>query len=141
VAPIGRLGKVRSQRSYETLENKDLKKVLDELNALWNFKSYEVDGPSFLTVKEDSGLNTKLVTNRPLNLLISNVRVRGGVPGKRTISIEHLKLSGMANFVDYVFIDTHDVELKEKGYLVAGVSGYGGSSKQALILVISGEIK
>ncbi|MBE3144280.1 MAG: secretin and TonB N-terminal domain-containing protein [Planctomycetes bacterium] len=123
------------------IENKDLKKVLDELKALWNFRSYEVDGPSFLTVHEDSGPdNFKLVTDRALNLVISNVKVRGDEPGKRTISIEQLKLTGMTNFVDYVFIDTHDVTLKEKGYLVAGVSGYGSASN-ALILVINAEIK
>ena len=124
-----------------TIENKDLKKVLDELKALWNFRSYEVDGPSFLTVHEDSGPdNFKLVTDRALNLVIADVKVRGNEPGKRMISIEQLKLTGMTNFVDYVFVDTHDVTLKEKGYLVAGVSGYQ-SSKSALILVISAEIK
>jgi len=37
-------------------------------------------------------------------------------------------------------VDTHDVELKEKGYLVAGVSGFGSATK-ALILVVSAEIK
>jgi hypothetical protein len=125
----------------DAIENKDLKKVLDELKALWNFKSYEVDGPSFLTVREESGPdNFKLVTNRALNLVLSNVKVRGDESGKRTISIEQLKLTGMTNFVDYVFVDTHDVTLKEKGYLVAGVSGYGSASN-ALILVISAEIK
>jgi hypothetical protein len=51
-----------------------------------------------------------------------------------------MKLAGMTNFVEYVFVDTRDVTLKEKGYLVAGVSGYQ-SSKSALILVISAEIK
>lgn len=125
----------------DAIENKDLKKVLDELKALWNFKSYEVDGPSFLTVREESGPdNFKLVTNRALNLVLSNVKVRGDESGKRTISIEQLKLTGMTNFVDYVFVDTHDVTLKEKGYLVAGVSGYGSASN-ALILVINAEIK
>ncbi len=142
IAPIGRLGRVRSSSTHETLENKDLKKVLDELNSLWNFSTYEVDGPSFLTLRETSGPNSfKLVTNRPLNLQVTNVKVRGTEIGKRTIFIEHLKLSGMANFVDYVFIDTHDVVIDEKGYLVAGVSGYGSSSHQALILVLNAEIK
>jgi hypothetical protein len=142
VAPAGRLGDVRNSARRTSLENKDLKKVLDELNTLWNFTSYEVDGPSFLTIREDSGANSyKLVTNRPLNLLISNIKVSGEEIGKRRISIEQLKLSGMANFVDYVFIDTREVTLKEKGYLVAGVSGYGSSSQQALILVINGEIR
>jgi len=115
----------------------ELKKVLDELRALWNFTSFETDGPSFITVRESSGsANFKLVTDRPLNLSVTNVKVKGDEPGKRSISIERLKLSG----VDTLYIDTTDVSLKEKGYLVAGVSGYGSAS-QALILVISAEIK
>lgn len=124
-----------------TGENKELRRVLDELKALWNFKTYDVDGPSFVTVREDTGPNNfKLVTNRELNLVVSNVKVMGDEPGKRIVSIEQLKLTGRRNFVDYVFVDTHDVTLKEKGYLVAGVSGYG-SATNALILVISAEIK
>jgi len=139
VAPVRVL---LSPKQAEGLENaQKLKKVLDELKTLWNFKTYEVDGPSFLTVVEDSGPNNfKLVTNLALNLVVSNVKVIGDEPGNRTVSIEQLKLTGMMNFADYVFVDTHDVTLKEKGYLVAGVSGYG-SATNALILVISAEIK
>jgi type IV pilus assembly protein PilQ len=48
VAPIGRPGRWQSQKKKETIENEDLKRVLDELNSLWNFATYEVDGPSFL---------------------------------------------------------------------------------------------
>ncbi len=137
VAPVRVLGPEKG----EGIENKELKKVLDELKTLWNFKTYEVDGPSFVTVREDSGPNNfKLVTNRQLNLIVSNAKVTGEEPGNRTITIEQLKLTGMSNFVDYVFVDTHDVTLKEKGYLVAGVSGYGSASN-ALILVINAEIK
>jgi hypothetical protein len=141
VAPLKIIGSEQGQGKAETLENRELKKVLDELKALWNFKTYDVDGPSFLTVIEDSGPNNfKLVTNRALNLILSNVRVQGDEPGKRVISIEQLKLTGMTNFVEYVFVDTRDLALKEKGYLVAGVSGYGSASS-ALILVINAEIK
>jgi type II secretory pathway component GspD/PulD (secretin) len=141
VAPLRILGRERYPEKGDAIENKDLKKVLDELKTLWNFKTYEVDGPSFLTVQEDSGPNNfKLVTNRQLNLVVSNAKVTGEEPGKRTITIEQLKLTGMTNFVDYVFVDTHDVTLKERGYLVAGVSGYGSASN-ALILVINAEIK
>jgi type II secretory pathway component GspD/PulD (secretin) len=141
VAPLRILNREQNPEKSDTIENRELKRVLDELKTLWNFKTYEVDGPSFVTVREDSGPdNFKLVTNRALNLVVSNVKVMGDEPGKRTVSIEQLKLTGMTNFTDYVFVDTHDVTLKEKGYLVAGVSGYG-SSTNALILVISAEIK
>ena len=141
VAPLRILSREQNPEKSDTIENKELKKVLDELKTLWNFKTYDVDGPSFVTVREDTGPNNfKLVTNRALNLVVSNVKVIGDEPGKRTVSIEQLKLTGMMNFADYVFVDTHDVTLKEKGFLVAGVSGYGAATN-ALILVISAEIK
>jgi type II secretory pathway component GspD/PulD (secretin) len=137
VAPV----RILSPEKGEEIDNKELKRVLDELKALWNFKTYEVDGPSFLTAVEGSGPNNfKLVTNRQLNLVVSNAKVIGEEPGRRMITIEQLKLTGMTNFVDYTFVDTHDATLKEKGYLVAGVSGFGSATK-ALILVISAEIK
>jgi type II secretory pathway component GspD/PulD (secretin) len=140
---ILRVARIRalSPEKSDAIENKDLKRVLDELKTLWNFKTYEVDGPSFVTVREDTEPNNfKLVTNRALNLVVSNVKVIGDEPGKRIVSIEQLKLTGMMNFADYVFVDTHDVTLKENGFLVAGVSGYGSASN-ALILVINAEIK
>ena len=141
IAPLRILSREQNPEKGDVIENKDLKKVLDELKTLWNFKTYEVDGPSFLSVHEDSGPNNfKLVTDRSLNLVVSNVKVLGDEAGKRTVSIGQLKLTGRTNFVDYVFVDTADVLLKEKGYLVAGVSGYG-SAANALILVISAEIK
>ncbi len=141
IAPLRILSREQNPEKGDVIENKDLKKVLDELKTLWNFKTYEVDGPSFLSVHEDSGPNNfKLVTNRTLNLVVSNVKVLGDEAGKRTVSIGQLKLTGTTNFADYVFVDTQEVTLKERGYLVAGVSGYGSASN-ALILVISAEIK
>jgi hypothetical protein len=141
IAPLRILNREQNPEKGDTIENKELKRVLDELKTLWNFRTYDVDGPSFLTVREGSGPNNfKLVTNRALNLVVLNAKVLGDESGKRTISIEQLKLTGMMNFADYVFVDTHDVILKEKGFLVAGVSGYGSASN-ALILVISAEIK
>jgi hypothetical protein len=137
VAPVTVLNPLK----IEGTENKELKRVLEELKALWNFRTYDVDGPSFVTVGEGSGPdNFKLVTDRHLNLIVSNAQVVGEELGKRTITIGQLRLSGKQNFEEYVYVDTHDVELKEKGYLVAGVSGFGSATK-ALILVVSAEIK
>jgi hypothetical protein len=118
-----------------------LKKVLDEMNRLWKFDSYVVEGPSFIPVKEAAGPDSfKLLSSMTMNLLVSDVKVTGEEAGKRTISIGELRLSGRVNFVDLVFLDTHDVTLKENGYLVAGVSGYAGSDK-ALVLVLNAEIE
>jgi hypothetical protein len=129
-------------KTNDTIENKELKRVLDELRSLWNFNAYNVDGPSFVTVHEGSEQSVlKLVTNRPLNLFLSNVKVVGEDIGKRTVSIEELKLTGLlGRDQETVFLDTRDTTLKENGYLVAGVSGYG-SAAIALILVINAEIK
>ena len=119
----------------------ELKKVLDEMNALWKFEQYYVEGPSFITVKEMSGPDSfKLLSNWQMNLLISGVKVTGEESGKRSISIGQLRLSGQLNFLNAIFMDTHDIVLKEKGYLVAGVSGFSGTG-EALILVINAEIK
>jgi hypothetical protein len=142
IAPLYVFSREQNPDRGDVIENKELKKVLDELKALWNFTTYTVDGPTFLTVREESSANNvKLVSNRPLNVLIWNPKIGGDEPGKRTISIEQVMLTGpSAASSDIVYLNTHDITLKEKGYLVAGVSGYE-SSKTALILVISAEIK
>jgi len=124
-----------------TAVDPELKGVLDEMNTLWKFESYEMEGPSFIPVKEATGPNSfKLLSSRQMNLLVSEVKVTGEEAGKRTITIGQLRLSGEVNSLKLVFLDTHDIVLKENGYLVAGVSGYVGSDK-ALILVLIGEIK
>jgi len=128
-------------KKSEAVIDAELRKVLDEMNTLWKFESYFIEGPSYIPVKEATGPDSfKLLSSHQMNLLVSEVKVRGEEPGKRTITIGELKLSGQVNFLDLVFLDTHDVALKENGYLVAGVSGYVGSDK-ALILVLNGEIK
>ena len=138
--------KEQEEQENEVIENKDLRKVLDELRNLWNFKSYKVDGPSFLTIKEDSGLSfVRLVsTVSNFNMHIFHVKVRGEKPGKRIVSIGQLQLKWTAPFDnnEKTLISTDNITLKEKGYLVAGVSGFrSGKKGNALILVINTEIK
>ena len=43
------------KQEQEEIEDKELKQVLDELNKLWKFQSYQIDKPFFITVKEESG--------------------------------------------------------------------------------------
>lgn len=139
--------KEQETQEDEVIENKDLKKVLDELNSLWKFKSYKIDGPSFLTVKDGSGSNYfKLVSaTSNFNMHILHIDVRGEKPGKRIVSIGQilLKWTDVYGKNEQTLISTKDVTLKENGYLVVGVSGYayGGGLGKALILVISAEIK
>ncbi len=130
------------------IDNRDLKSVLDELKDLWNFKHYWVEAPSFLTVRDGSGNNHfKLVSSHlDLGMNILHVRLGGEEPGKRVISAGQIQLIRNMNTANgetkTSLIDTKEISLKEKGYLVVGVSGLGpGWSGLALILVISAEIQ
>ena len=139
-------GPYKDALKNETREitNKDLKRVLDEMKGLWNFKHYWLDSPSFLMVKDGSGSNFfKLVSSRDLVMDILHVQVKGDEPGKRTISVGGIQLSQeLPNLGRAKLIGTNDINFKEKGYLVVGVSGFhSGLSGLALILVISAEIK
>lgn len=122
------------------IQDVNLKNALQELGNLWNFKSYSVDKPSFVTIREGSGPEVfRLVSFYNLNMEITNVRVRDETAGDRTISIETMKLWGTMNFVETNFLETYNRTMKEKGFLVAGISGFGAD--KALILVINAEVK
>lgn len=142
--------KEKLEEEDEVIENKDLRMVLNELRNLWNFKSYKVEGPSFLSIKEDSGSNSfRLVSSVSFfNMLVLDVDVREEDPGERVVSIDQIllkwKLTG-TNPEELTLIDTKEISLKEGGYLVAGISGYGfpyqGKAAKALILIINAEVK
>jgi hypothetical protein len=133
------------------IDNRDLRAALDEMKGLWNFKHYWVDAPSFMTVKDGSGgSNLKLVSGlldyADFTMALRHVFVSGDELGKRTITMGEIKLDLNVNAPNAqkisTLIDTQDISLKEKGYLIVGVSGLEtGWSGLALILVISAEIK
>ncbi len=139
--------KKQETQEDEVIENKGLKRVLDELNSLWKFQSYKIDGPSFLIVKDGSGSNFfKLVSSTSdLNMYILHVDVRGEKPDKRMVSIGQIQLKWVDSFGknEQTLISTKDVTLKENGYLVVGVSGFpfGKDIGRALILIINAEIQ
>jgi hypothetical protein len=124
------------------IADKDLKRVLEEMKGLWNFKYYWVDSPSFLVVKDGAaGSMFKLVSPYDFDMNVLRVQLRGDEPGKRIISVGQIQLFQTVG-PTFKLIDTSDVTFKEKGYLVVGVSGFqAGWSSSALILVISAEIK
>jgi len=130
------------------IDNKELKKVLDELKNLWNFKYYFVQSPSFLIVKDGSSSNSFKLVSSPYNfdMYVLHPQLRGDEPGKRIVAVGGIQLVQLINKPigqeKSALIDTSDVTFKEKGYLVVGVSGFNaGWSSSALILVISAEIK
>ncbi len=131
------------QTETKEITDKDLKRVLDEMKGIWNFKHYWVDSPSFLIAKDGSGsTRAKLVGRYDLELLLRNVQLRGDEPGKRIVSVGEIGLTQKVNGGVDNLIDTSEITLKEKGYLVVGVSGLqAGLRNGALILVISAEIK
>jgi len=140
--------KEKEPQEDEAVENKDLRKVLDELRNLWNFKSYKVDGPSFLTIKEDSGLDSFRLVSSVSNFYMNIVhaKVIEEERGKRHVSIGQIQLkwrSGLTAEYEQTLINTSNITIKENGYLVAGISGYGFSGKdaKALILIINADIK
>jgi hypothetical protein len=129
------------RKSFDQIDDADLKKVLDELRSLWNFKYFLVDTPSFLTVKDGSEANSfRLVSrNSVFELGLFRPQIRGDEPGKRIIAVGQIQLVQTANFSTGKLIETSDVTLKEKGYLVVGVGG--SIVGDAIILVVSAEIK
>jgi hypothetical protein len=138
----------KEEQEDEPIENKGLKKVLDELRSLWNFKSYKIDGPSLMTVKEDSGSNhSRLVSSvSNFNMLIYHVKVKGEKPGERIITLGQIQLNWRPSLLnkesDQTLISTDSTTIKENGYLVAGISGFSAQGKgKALILIINAEIQ
>ncbi len=125
------------------ISDKELKKVLDEMKGLWNFKHFWVDSPSFLLAKDGSGTNqSKLVGQLNATLALENVQLRGEDVGKRIISVGRVVLVQNTSQRQEHLINTSDITFKESGYLVVGVSGMSEArSNRALILVISAEVK
>jgi hypothetical protein len=126
-----------------SIDDPDLKRILDELKGLWNFKSYRVDSSSLFTVKDESGDNFfRLISEwTPYGLIILHPQIRGEEPGKRIIYIGQIQLKEPAvqNSGGSTIIDAHDVTFKEKGTLVVGVGGM--PMVGAVILIISADIK
>ena len=136
------LGEKEEQKE---IEDKGLELVLSELKSLWNFQSYKIDNPSFVTVKEESGSNFfRLVSELYLfGLRIMHVNLNSEKPGERNISIGQIQLQQpVRNENEIILIDSKNITVKENGYLVVGVSGINWARRgDALILVISAEIK
>jgi len=128
------------------LENHDLKKVLDELKGLWNFKAYYMDNPSFITLKDGSGpVSSRLVSSLyNFDIELFGVQIRGDEPGKRPISVGQIRLNQNTGERRAALIETKDLSIKENGYLVVGVSGFNSlysPESLALILILRAEIK
>jgi hypothetical protein len=123
----------------DTIENKDLKRVLGEVSNLLNFKSYLLDGASVITVKDGSEFNRLMLSSsmsEKLRFDFKGISVLTGSNGKRSVKFEFW-LYQLSNKQELLSSET---EIPEDGYLVAGVSRIGDDGK-SLVLVINAEIK
>ncbi|MEN8154665.1 MAG: hypothetical protein ABFR75_11650 [Acidobacteriota bacterium] len=117
----------------EKIENKDLKKVLNELKEVLSFKSFKVDGVASLAVMEgarSSSIKLSSKSGLDLKLRLVNVSIKKEKSGKRSVHFHFniFKLIESSTFV------------RENGYLVAGVSKIGKNG-DSLILIINTEIE
>jgi len=127
------------------IENKDLKQVLNELQKILSFKSFQLDGVSALTVADGQRRSRLLLSSlASLRLTLEDIYIKGGEEGQRSVGFEfQLEQKAEPGFVDgkYVYetLIESQTSVKENGYLVAGVSKIGNGD--SLVLVINAEIK
>ncbi len=120
------------------IKNKDLKKVIYELNKVLSFNCFRLDGVSFISVQEGarkSVVNLSTSTKSRLELNLHGITINGNEKGKRVIEIEGLSLRDVK-----INLITTSTSINENGYLVVGVSKIGENG-DSLILVINAEIK
>jgi len=128
------------------VQNKDLQQVLEELQKVLSFKSFRLDGVSAITVKDGQHRSQLLLSSHsPLLLRLGDVSIRGEKQGQRTINFDFVLRQKTEPFVMkdgnlvYETLIESETSVKEKGYLVAGVSKIGNGD--SLVLVINAEIK
>lgn len=127
------------------VRNKDLQQVLSELQKVLSFKSFHLDGASAITVNDGQDCELRLSSKSPLLLELDDISIKGEKQGERTIAFEFELRQKTEPFVlkdgniVYETLIESETSVKEKGYLVAGVSKIGNGD--SLVLVINAEIK
>jgi hypothetical protein len=128
------------------IENKDLKRVLTELQKVLSFKAFRVDGASALTVKDGQERGSlQLSSSSSLKLELGDIYIKEEKAGDRIVGFEFI-LNQESRFLTKdggLFNNTlirSETFVKENGYLVAGVSKIGKDG-DSLVLVINAEIK
>ena len=118
------------------IENKDLNKVLKELQKLLSFKNFKLDGVSLLTLKDGSERGSVLLSSSTDNVRLSLRDISiNHYDGKNHIEAERMELTHHKS--DLL---RSQISIKENGYLVAGVSKIGRNG-DSLVLVINALIK
>ncbi len=127
------IGSHKKDSSGEKFENRDLRKVITELKDVLSFKSFKLDGTAFLNVIDGSNFNGVTLPSKTgllFKLMLGKVNLRKNRSDEDIIyfsfSLSHL-------------MDSRTF-IKNKGYLVAGVSKLGDNGN-ALILIINATIQ
>jgi hypothetical protein len=123
----------------ETIENKDLKRVLAEVSNLLSFKSYVLDGAATIMLKDGTEFGRVALSSsigESLQFDCERIFISTGSGGKRSVKLGFslMQMNAKQELL------TSDSEIAENGYLVAGVSRIGHEGK-SLVLVINAEIK
>ncbi len=141
----------------QTIENKDLKMVLDELKKVLSFKNYYLDGTSAINIKDGSRNATLTLSANASQLRMEffTILVETNARNERMFrfGFEIRELDPVTPWATVqqngtvtsqqvwrTLIETSSTSIKEKGYLVAGVSKIGKDG-DSLVLVINAEIK
>ena len=127
------------------IQDKELKQVLNELQKVLSFNSYILDGVSAITVMEDQSYSSLALSSQsPLRFDIERIRIQGDKPGERSAAFEFSLKQKQDVFnnngkIPYEELIASETSIKEKGYLVAGVSKIGKDG-DSLVLIINAEI-
>lgn len=125
------------------IANKDLKKVLTELQKVLSFNSYRLDGVSAMTVIDgQQHSHVKLTASANLNLYLGDVYVRkdGDVntTGFEFRLQQQVGRTSEGKPLSEILLSS-ETSVKENGYLVAGVSKIGKNG-DSLVLIINAKM-
>lgn len=127
------------------IDNQEIKSVLAELKKVLSFKSFKVDGVSAVTLTDRQHISRLALSSQfPLRLELGDISIREDSKGKKSITFEFSlgQKAAATNKDGNWFYDTiieSETSVKEKGYLVAGVSKIGKNG-DSLVLIINAEI-
>lgn len=129
-----RIYTVLASREHKSvaIDNKDLNRVLAELNNVLNFKSYKLDGISLMQVKNYSERNFLKLnsSSADLTMYLDDVSIDYEKENQRVVEIGRLEVHDGSG----AFISTK-TSVNENGYLVVGITPLeSGGDSLAIIL-------
>ena len=138
-----------NDKKGDGIENRDLRRVLDELKKVLSFESFQLDGVSAMMLRDGQGSSHLNLSSESsvLEFEVKNVLVNNEKPGNRKV---HFRFSlyqevraptkeNPSRMRNRSLISS-ETSILENGYLVAGVSKIGDNG-DSLVLVIHATIK